>query len=122
MPTWTSEQLDWIGRMTEIEIAPRRSDGTLREFTTIWIVRVDDGLYVRSWHGAQGGWFRTAERNDGGRIRTGGTEYEVRFEPARDIDRDAIDSAYRRKYGRSSYVDAMVADGPAATTTRLIPG
>jgi hypothetical protein len=34
---------------------------------------------------------------------------------------DAVDAAYRSKYGRWSYVDAMVSPDAAATTLRLVP-
>jgi hypothetical protein len=62
MSGWTAEELDTIEAAEELEIAALRPDGTLRPFTTIWVVRVGDGLcddlYVRSWQGRGGGWFR----------------------------------------------------------------
>lgn len=47
--------------------------------------------------------------------------YNILFEPVPDVDQAAVDGAYRAKYGRSSYVDAMVTDAAAATTLRLVP-
>ena len=121
MDDWTAEQLEHIGRANELPIAPRRSDGTLADDTTIWVVRVDDDLFVRSWNGPTGSWYRTATASGTGRIRVGTVDHDVRFRAADDIDRARVDAAYRDKYGRSSYVDAMVADGPAATTLQLAP-
>jgi hypothetical protein len=121
MPERTDDQLDRLGGATEVGIAPRRPDGSLRPFTTIWIVPTCGGLYVRSWRGPTGIWFRTARRTGNGRIRGGGVEADVAFEDAADIARQEIDAAYRGKYGRSRYVDAMVADTAAATTLRLVP-
>jgi hypothetical protein len=120
MTDWTADQLDHIGAAHEIEIAPYRSDRTLTSYTTIWDVRVDGGLYVRSWRGPTGHWFSTAKRTRQGRLRVGGVECDVAFHDA-EVERNAIDAAYVAKYGSSGYVDAMVADTPAATTLRLYP-
>lgn len=55
MNTWTKDDLNKIGTVEELEIAPMRGDGTLRNPTTIWVVRVGDDLYIRSWRGRSGG-------------------------------------------------------------------
>jgi hypothetical protein len=54
MATWTNEELDKIGAAEELEIAPVRRDGTLRNPVTIWVVRHGNGLYVRSYRGQDG--------------------------------------------------------------------
>jgi hypothetical protein len=41
---WTDDELRRIGDATELQLAPRRSDGTLRTYTTMWVVRVDKEL------------------------------------------------------------------------------
>ena len=71
---------------------------------------------------------RTGERIPGptrwaiaGRIRAGGIERDVSFEQADAVEPAPIDDAYRAKYGRSPYVDAMVSAEAATTTIRLIP-
>ena len=53
--SWTAEELDRIGRAEELEIAPRRRDGLLHRPLPIWVVRVGDGLFIRSWRGDDGG-------------------------------------------------------------------
>jgi hypothetical protein len=58
---WTAEELARIGAAEELEIAPRRRDGTLRRAVPIWVVRVGDDLYVRSWRGSHGAWFRAGD-------------------------------------------------------------
>ena len=45
----------------------------------------------------------------------------MRFEQADVVEPTLIDDAYRVKYGRSPYVDAMVSAEAAATTIRLLP-
>lgn len=63
MPTWTNDELDRISTAEELQIASHRQDGKLRNPVTIWVVRVDDDLYVRSYRGRQGAWYRAAQRS-----------------------------------------------------------
>ena len=58
MATWSKDELDTIGSADELQIAPLRRDGTLRKPVTIWVVRIGDDLYVRSYRGRGGAWFR----------------------------------------------------------------
>jgi hypothetical protein len=122
MSDWTAEELGNIGSADEVEIAPLREDGSLRPFVTIWVVRVGDDLYVRSYRGHDGAWFRSALRRPQGRIRAGGVDREVDFAPPDDADQDAIDQAYRTKYARyaSTYVDPMLSPDARAATLRLV--
>ena len=123
MRDWTAEELDTIGAADELEIAALRPDGTLRPATTIWVVRVGDDLYVRSYRGRGGGWFRSVLRRPQGRIQASGLTRSVAFQEPDDADHDAIDHAYLDKYARygSSYVDPMVGPEAIAATLRLIP-
>jgi hypothetical protein len=123
MTSWTPEQLGAIGTADELDIAAFRPDGTLRPYTTIWVVRVDDGLYARSYGGQDGTWYQAVQRRQEGRIRAGGVERDVTFEHPTGADEDAIDAVYRSKYGRygRSYLDPMLAPGARATTLRLNP-
>jgi hypothetical protein len=121
MTSWTPEQLRAIGAADELDIAAFRRDGTLRPYTTIWVVRVGDGLYVRSYRGQDGIWYQAVLRRPEGRIRAGGVEHAATFEHPADADEDVVDAAYRSKYGRygPTYVDPMVAPDARATTLRL---
>jgi hypothetical protein len=74
MPAWTEDELARIAAAKELAIAPRRGNGTLRAPTTIWVVRVGDDAYVRSWRGPTGSWFRAAQRTHEGCISAGGIE------------------------------------------------
>src|SRR5215211_2804250 len=71
---WTADELEKIGTADELEIASLRSDGTLGSKRTIWVVRVDDDLYVRSVNGRTSDWFRGTQRRHQGRIRAGGVQ------------------------------------------------
>jgi hypothetical protein len=124
MTTWTSDELDKIGRAEELRIAPLRRDGTLRNPVTVWVVRHGDDLYIRSWRGRTAAWYRAAQVRHAGHIRAGGVDKDVTFveEPDPGIN-DQIDAAYRTKYRRygARYVDPMVAPAARAATIKLVP-
>ncbi|BCX03446.1 MAG: hypothetical protein KatS3mg053_1384 [Candidatus Roseilinea sp.] len=123
MNAWTKEELNKIGNAEEMEIAPRQPDGTLRKPLPVWVVRVNDNLYVRSYRGHAGAWFRAAQTTHEGRIRAGGVEKEVVFiEESDPAINDRIDAAYRAKYGRyPQYVAPMVTPEVRSTTLKIIP-
>ena len=123
MTTWTSDELNQIGTAEELQIIPHRRDGTLRNPVTIWVVRVGDDLYVRSYRGRGGSWFRAAQTSHEGRIRAGGVEKDVTFVDETDPGlNDQIDAAYRSKYQRyPQYVVPMVTAEVRSTTLKLAP-
>src|ERR1019366_3192611 len=92
--TWTAEQLDRIGQAEELQLAPRRPDGTLRSFTTMWVVCAGGDLYVRSAGGPKRPWFRHAQATGNGRIRAGAVEVDVHFAEATPDAQPTIDAAY----------------------------
>jgi hypothetical protein len=122
MRTWTDDELTRIGSADELEVASRRPDGTLRPYVTIWTVRLDDDVYVRSAAGPDNPWFRRAKSSGTGRVRAGGVEEDVEFaEPA--ASAAAIDSAYHAKYDRygARIVGTVVGSVAASATFRLVP-
>jgi hypothetical protein len=123
MSAWTNEELNKIGLAEELEIAPRRPNGKLRKPLPIWVVRVGDDLYVRSYRGHAGAWYRAALATHQGCIRAGGVEKDVVFVEETDPGlNDQIDAAYRAKYGRyPQYVAPMVTPEVRATTLKLAP-
>ena len=58
MNTWNDDELSRIGNAEELQLASRRSDGSLRPYVTMWVVRADDDLYVRSAYGPNNHWYR----------------------------------------------------------------
>jgi hypothetical protein len=119
---WTDDELHRIGDATELELAPRRSDGTLRTYTTMWIVRVEDELYVRSAGGQDRPWYRHALGTGTGRIRTGGVERDDNFDSADTAIHDAIDASYHAKYYHYGPDPVSHVTGPDAhaVTVRLV--
>ena len=122
MAAWSEHELTTIDQTDELGIASRRPDGTLRPFVTIWVVRVDDDVYVRSAHGTANPWFARASRTGAGRISVGGLEREVRFEAAPDDRHLAIDAAYHAKYDRyGRWVKPVVGADSWPGTLRVVP-
>ena len=124
MSTWTSDELTKIGAAEELQIAGRRPDGTLRNPTTIWVVRVGDDLYVRSVYGRTSAWFRGVQACHEGHIRAGGAGKDVSFVEEADPDfNNRIDDVYRTKYHRyaASIIDSIVSPQARAASIKLLP-
>jgi hypothetical protein len=112
MTTWTNEELNRIGTAEELDISPFRQDGTLQKPRTIWVVRVGDDLYVRSYRGRSGDWYRGTRLCHKSRIQAGGIEKDVSL----------VDDAYRTKYARyPQYVAPMLTPEARTTTMKLVP-
>jgi hypothetical protein len=118
---WRSDELDRIGSAEELQIAARRRDGSLRRPTPIWVVRAGDDLYIRSWRGAAGSWYRAARATHEAHISARGVDTDVSLAEVGEDAGDAVDAAYRIKYGRySGYVEPMIAPQARATTLKLM--
>jgi hypothetical protein len=106
------DAIQLFDRQREVHVAT----GTKR--LPIWAVVVDDEVYVRSYRGERGAWYRRALRD--GRMTLEGID--VRIEPERDPELNArISDAFRAKYGARSpgSTEAMVSPEVVATTLRL---
>jgi hypothetical protein len=123
MTAWTSEELNKIGSAEELKIAALRQDGTLRKLVIIWVIRVGDGLYVRSVKGHSGAWYRGVLESHEGQIQAGGIDKDVTFvEEAAPAINAQIDAAYRTKYRRYPQdVAPMVTPEVVSTTIKLVP-
>ena len=123
MTGWTADELARIGRATELDIASRRADGTLRPFVTIWVVRSGDDLFVRSAYGYANPWFQRALASGEGRIRAGGVEGDVTFEVTGPDVAGPVSAAYHAKYDRygPGIVGTVVSPEAARSTLRLVP-
>jgi hypothetical protein len=126
--TWSTEDLEQIGRAEELQIATRRADGTLRRWVPIWVVCVGDQVYVRTWYRRDNGWFGHVLGSRRARIRVPGLEVDVGVEDVGSDKEDRaelranVDAAYHAKYARHGgpSVDGMTTDTAAATTMRLV--
>jgi hypothetical protein len=124
MATWMNDELAKIGKTEELQIAARRSDGTLRNPVTIWVVRLGNDIYVRSVNGRTSAWFKGVLVRHEGRIQAGGVEKDVAFvEEADSSINDQIDAAYSAKYHQyaASTISHINSNGARLATIRLEP-
>lgn len=123
MTTWTSDELTKIGTAEELRIASLRRDGTLRNPVTIWVVRHDDYLYVRSVNGRTAAWFRSTQARPEGHIRAGGIAKDVTLVDANPDLNDQLDAVYRSKYRRyaASIISHIVSPEARSATIKLLP-
>lgn len=119
--TWTPKDLREIGGASEIQISTMRGNGSLSSPLPIWVVRVGDALFVRSYHGPDGRWFRRVLAHPQATISGAGRDITVRLVRDADASRTDIDEAYRSKYGSGGFGAAMTTSSAADTTLRLEP-
>ena len=123
---WTAADLTAVDDTAEIHIASRRGDGTLRTARIVWVVRHGEAVYVRSVNGPDAAWYRGVQARHQGVISAGALQRDVSFveadhTPGNALD-DALDAAYRTKYGRGSAAVARITSTEARRTTlRLDP-
>ncbi|WNV87542.1 DUF2255 family protein [Umezawaea sp. Da 62-37] len=123
MTTWTEDELTRIGSAEELEIASRRTDGTLRTPRTIWVVRVGGDLYVRSVNGVTSDWYRGTRTSHEGRVDAGGATRDVALVDVGAETAEQVDAAYRAKYRRyaASIIDAITSPTAREATIKLVP-
>jgi len=123
MVAWKSDELARIGGAEEVEIEVLGRDGRMRSPVTIWLVRVDDDLYVRSVRGRNGAWFRALQESHEGRISGGGLKKDARFEDGEPSVNDLVDAAYRDKYRRYAgrILNSCLTPQARSTTLRVVP-
>jgi hypothetical protein len=123
MTSWTDDELNRIDAAEELEIAALRPDGSSRKPVTIWVVRVEQGIYVRSAYGTNAAWYRATKVRDQGHIEVARLRKDVTFERADPAVGDQIDAAYRDKYRRhgAQYVNLVTTAEARSTTLKLVP-
>jgi hypothetical protein len=123
MTSWTDDELNKIDAAEELEIAALRPDGRSRKPVTIWVVRVERGIYVRSAYGASAAWYRATKVRREGQIEVANLKRGVTFDEVDPAVSDQIDAAYRDKYRRHGvqYVNSVTTAEARLTTIKLIP-
>ena len=118
---WTAEELERIGTAEELQIAPLGADGAPRrrgaDLGRPGRRRPLRALLARDRRRL----VRAAQASHAARVRAGGVERDVDVVEAGDDVNDAVDAAYRNKYGRYPAMEPMVRADAQATTLRLVP-
>jgi hypothetical protein len=120
-----SEDLLWkLAESDEIEIETRRDARSPLHRTTIWVVPITEGVYVRSVKGRKGRWYQEAVANPKVTIRVGRRKAAARAEPEHNpLLIRAVNAGYREKYGERWPDDTqpMLRRSVLPTTLRLTP-
>ena len=100
--------------------------GTEHRYTGIWVVVVDDRVFVRSWNDKATGWFRAFKKEPSGTIQIGKLEIPVRGKSVRSARiRDAVTAAIAEKYntkGSRKWVEGFAEPTRLLTTLEFVPG
>ena len=114
MSAWTPAQLRRFGDARSLVLTA----GASGERVELGMVVVGGDVFVRAFRGTDSLWYRAAVAHRSGSVVVGEDRFEVGYEPAAGDD-DAIEAAYRERYGSTA---AMVATPEArAATLRIVP-
>jgi hypothetical protein len=88
----------------------------------IWVVLADGEVFLRSWRGTKGRWYRDLAAGGQATLEFGARRLAVQAIPASDPDTDArVSREFLRKYQPSSHAQEMVRSEILPTTLRLEP-
>jgi hypothetical protein len=113
---------DTLSDLRELKEVRIRTGKHPESAVVIWVVVADGEVFVRSFRGARGRWYRDLAAGGPGTLEFGGRRLAVQAIPANDpaaIERTSRE--YLKKYQTSSYAQAMVQADTLATTLRLEP-
>lgn len=99
--------------------------GSEHRYTGVWVVMVEDRVFVRSWYDKPTGWFRAFKKEPVGTIQAGKLEIPVRGKPVRSARiRDAVTAAFAEKYntkGSKKWVEGFAEPARVLTTLEFVP-
>ena len=124
MDRWPPELLALLRDLKEVDIETTADDAGKTHRAIIWVV-VDEGeVFIRSWKGERGRWYREIRERPDAFLHAAGQSVSVHAEPA--IDSESIrrvSDALQAKYGRGSpeSTAGMLLPATLPTTLRLLP-
>jgi hypothetical protein len=119
MPNFDADTLRELRDVQEVRI---RTEKHPKSAVTIWVVVADDEVFVRSWLGAKGRWYKDLAAGGPATLEFTGRRLAVQALPA--SDQAAVARASREflgKYQRSTHAPEMVRPETLPTTMRLEP-
>ena len=118
----TKFDADTLRAFRDVREPTIRTDKHPKSAVVIWVVVDGDDVFVRSWLGARGRWYKDLAAGGPATLEFAGHQLAVRAIPA--SDDGSVDRASReilRKYRHSSHAQEMVRSEILATTLRLEP-
>jgi hypothetical protein len=99
--------------------------GTEHRYTGIWVVVVEERVFVRSWNDKPTGWFQAFKAQPRGTIQAGELEIPVRAKLPRSARiLDEVTAAFAEKYntkGSRKWVEGFAEPSRVATTLEFVP-
>ncbi|HET7677380.1 MAG TPA: DUF2255 family protein [Candidatus Limnocylindrales bacterium] len=117
-----ADVLALLEREVEVTMETQAGDGSRRRRVTIWVVVEDGEVFVRSYRGEAGRWYRDLLAWPEAVLVAAGRRFAVRAVRAADpgsIER--CSRALRAKYRPSASLAAMLLAEVQGTTLRLVP-
>ena len=117
-----SKTISQLATEEEVQIVTRPWEKATKDRTTIWVAVVDGKVFVRSFRGPNGRWYRTILVHPDGELEVAGKKIRVKAVPVseRTIN-ERVSQAYLEKYRASPYAKDMVRPEVLPTTLRLDP-
>ena len=115
------DTLGKLEKVEEVRIVTRTPDAK-KHAATIWVVLVDGNVFIRSFTGPKGRWYKIILANPKADLEADGERLHVNAELVTDPALiEKVSSAYLEKYRGSAYSKDMVRPEVIPTTLRLTP-
>lgn len=111
-----------LGELRDVQELAIRTEKHSKSAVVIWVVVADDEVFVRSWRGTKGRWYRDLAAGGPATLEYAKRLLAVQASPVG--DQAAVARASReflRKYQRSTHAQEMVRSETLPTTLRLEP-
>jgi hypothetical protein len=119
--TFEESDLGLLATTKEIRVETRSPSGEVHR-TIVWPLVHDGVVYLRSYRGPSGRWYREALADPDIALLFDRRRLPARAVPATDdASVEACSTALREKYKRSYSLEAMLAPAVLATTLRIDP-
>jgi hypothetical protein len=119
--TFRESDLALLDQLEEIEVETLSPDGVVHR-TIVWPVVRDSTLYLRSYKGPSGRWYREALANPSVALLVDGQRLPARVEAATDAASiEACSASLRAKYRDDASLQAMLVADVLPTTLRVVP-
>jgi hypothetical protein len=116
-----SDTLGKLEKVDEVRIVTATPDAR-KHAATIWVVVVDGNVFIRSFTGPKGRWYKNILANPKADLEVDGERLHVKTEPVTDPPLiEKVSSAYLERYRGSPYAKDMVRPEVLPTTLRLTP-
>jgi hypothetical protein len=118
----TSFDADTLLELHDSQEVAIRTGAHPESAVVIWVVVADDEVFVRSWRGAKGRWYKDLAAGGTATLEFAGRRLAVQAVPASDSGSVArTNRAFLRKYQASIHAREMVRAEILPTTLRLEP-